>query len=619
MRGFGSVLFASLLTLFLQKMTSSAVAADLRIYETYHLHVTNDKMYIEPLDADVNEVLVIDRVTQETSFQIPGILPAPGAAEVKIVFGILGRIHLIGGWYLVVVTGRERVGDVRGHTIWKLTSAELFPYTKNLLFLNAKQLEYNAVYKSMIETVLRTPGMYFSSSFDLTHSFQRLAMISDPQVLRDSLFRRADRRFVWNRHLLLNFTASSSENLSRYLLPLVQGFVGIQKMNIHNNDVEYVIISRRSTWRAGVRLYTRGIDQTGAVANYVESEAVLIYRGQLVSYVQSRGSAPIYWSQRPDLTYLPKPRVNVEHDHLQALQAHFQEQIVLYGDQTVVVLVNHRGREEIVGAVVRDAIKLSGHPNITFVAFDFHAQTKNMKWERLSILMDQIEPERLKQGFFVKPAPGEQLRQVQNGIFRTSCMDCLDRTNVVQGMIAKRALTDQLRFFGLFGPEEKLDDDPTSLSTFRNIWADNGDVISTQYAGTGALKSDFTRFGRRNYYGVARDGINSAQRWVKNNFMDGFRQDAIDLFLGNYIVETEEGATKPCPLASHRGFFWNTLLVFDLFAAAMGALCVLYPAETDFTTRLSWFAIWFGAFVVTTGVIHKNGLQYVDRPRLVPR
>ena len=67
-------------------MTSTTIAADLRIYETYHLHVTNDKMYIEPLDADVNEVLVIDRVTQETSFQIPGILPAPGAAEVLCGF-----------------------------------------------------------------------------------------------------------------------------------------------------------------------------------------------------------------------------------------------------------------------------------------------------------------------------------------------------------------------------------------------------------------------------------------------------------------------------------------------------------------------------------------------------
>lgn len=123
--------------------------------------------------------------------------------------------------------------------------------------------------------------------------------------------------------------------------------------------------------------------------------------------------------------------MNVEHDHLQALQAHFQEQIVLYGPQTVVVLVNHHGREELVGAVVRDAIKLTKHPNITFVAFDFHAETKHMKWDRLSILMDRLEPERIKQGFVVKPLEGP-LKQVQNGIFRTSCMDCLDRTNVVQ-------------------------------------------------------------------------------------------------------------------------------------------------------------------------------------------
>lgn len=29
--------------------------------------------------------------------------------------------------------------------------------------------------------------------------------------------------------------------------------------------------------------------------------------------------------------------------------------------------------------------------------------------------------------------------------------------------------------------------------TFRRIWAENGDLLSIQYAGTGALKSDFTR------------------------------------------------------------------------------------------------------------------------------
>lgn len=190
---------------------------------------------------------------------------------------------------------------------------------------------------------------------------------------------------------------------------------------------------------------------------------------------------------------------------------------------------------------------------------------------------------------------------------------------VSQGLIAKRALEDQLRYFGLFSATEKLEDDPQAHSIFRNIWADNGDIISQQYAGTGALKSDFTRFGRRNFYGVMRDGINSMQRWVKNNFMDGYRQDAIDLFLGNYVVEEEEGSTKRCPLEARRGFFWTTLLICALTATAMCALCILSPAETDFTTRFSWFALWFSALGVTVGVIYKNGMEYVDRPRLILR
>jgi hypothetical protein len=64
--------------------------------------------------------------------------------------------------------------------------------------------------------------------------------------------------------------------------------------------------------------------------------------------------------------------------------------------------------------------------------------------------------------------------------------------------------------------------------------------MSIQYAGTGALKSDFTRLGKRTTYGLVRDGVNSLQRYIYNNFYDGFRQDSIDLFLGNYQNEIKE-------------------------------------------------------------------------------
>lgn len=32
------------------------------------------------------------------------------------------------------------------------------------------------------------------------------------------------------------------------------------------------------------------------------------------------------------------------------------------------------------------------------------------------------------------------------------------------------------------------------------VWADNGDILSIQYAGTGALKSDYTRFEKFSYF-----------------------------------------------------------------------------------------------------------------------
>lgn len=59
---------------------------------------------------------------------------------------------------------------------------------------------------------------------------------------------------------------------------------------------------------------------------------------------------------------------------------------------------------------------------------------------------------------------------------------------------------------------------------FKNVWADNADLISIQYSGTGALKTDFTRTGKRSVQGMIQDGINSLTRYFKNNYCDGFRQ-----------------------------------------------------------------------------------------------
>lgn len=49
------------------------------------------------------------------------------------------------------------------------------------------------------------------------------------------------------------------------------------------------------------------------------------------------------------------------------------------------------------------------------------------------------------------------------------------------------------------------------------VWADHANTISGQYSGTGALKTDFTRTGKRSIIGVAQDFMNSVKRYVKNH------------------------------------------------------------------------------------------------------
>merc|ERR1712223_572409 len=61
----------------------------------------------------------------------------------------------------------------------------------------------------------------------------------------------------------------------------------------------------------------------------------------------------------------------------------------------------------------------------------------------------------------------------------------------------------------------------------------HANLISVQYAGTGALKTDYTRTGKRTKWGLLCDGWNSGIRYYKNNFTDGFRTDGMHFFLGD--------------------------------------------------------------------------------------
>ena len=72
---------------------------------------------------------------------------------------------------------------------------------------------------------------------------------------------------------------------------------------------------------------------------------------------------------------------------------------------------------------------------------------------RLSLLWNEIRGDFETFGFYVD---GEGISSRQEGVFRVNCIDCLDRTNVVQGVLARIHLEHLLRRLRLLDDSSTL-------------------------------------------------------------------------------------------------------------------------------------------------------------------
>ncbi|XP_069573326.1 phosphatidylinositol-3-phosphatase SAC1-B [Brachyistius frenatus] len=578
-------------------------------YENFSLRTTPEKFYIEACDDGSEDVLAVDRVSTEMTLTVKRDVPA--SAETRSICGLMGTVRLVAGTYLVVITKKKKVGDLLGHAVWKALDFDIISYKKTILHLTDNQMQDNKSFLSMINSVLHTDGFYFATDYDLTHTLQRLANTS-PEFQEMSLLERADQRFVWNGHLLREFM--TQPELHKFVFPVVHGFITMKSSCINGKVFEWAIVSRRSCFRAGVRYYIRGIDSEGHAANYVETEQIMQHSSAKASFVQTRGSIPFYWSQRPNLKYKPKPQISKTVNHLDGLQRHFDSQIIIYGRQVILNLINQKGSEKPLELAFDKMVTSLGNGMIKYVAFDFHKECSRMRWHRLELLLDMVSETQEDFGYFLVDADGKVL-QNQEGTFRSNCMDCLDRTNVIQSLLARRSLQSQMQRMGVLHVDQQVEEQADFEKMYKNAWADNADACAKQYAGTGALKTDFTRTGKRTQWGLVMDGWNSMIRYYKNNFSDGFRQDSIDLFLGNYGVDEADWTT---PLRDPKDWKFLTLPIIMVVAFSMCIICLLMAGDT-WTETLAYVLFWGTASVVTAGVILFNGRDFVDAPKLVQK
>ncbi|KAF2501056.1 phosphoinositide phosphatase-like protein [Lophium mytilinum] len=463
-----------------------------------------------------------------------------------------------------------------------------------------------------------------------------------------------------------------------YILPVMYGMMEIKNTSIKGTPLTFILITRRSRHRAGTRYFSRGLDDNGNVSNFNETEQTIIlndhasgglggFEGsggyqngkiggsagkevQVLAYVQTRGSVPAYWAEVNTLKYTPKLQIRGVESATNAAKLHFAEQIRLYGDNWLVNLVNQKGREKrvkeayeqmfnlLVGTssekiesdgatdekfhVVEPDESKAAFDRLHYVYFDFHNETKGLQWHRAKLLMQQIEGPVLKHGYFRGvDMPGDaarvEVRRQQSAVVRTNCMDCLDRTNVVQSMLGRYILSRMLIDVGIITEGENAEDDAAFEFLFRNMWADNADVVSKSYSGTGALKTDFTRTGQRTKAGMLQDLNNSITRYVKNNFMDGPRQDGFDLFLGTYLP-SDSGIGSMLHFVDRRPLFIQSIpyiLAASIFFVLVGSLTRRAPEATVWPLRVLML-IFLGVAAASLNFIWSHGTLYVNWPKL---
>ncbi|TCD69866.1 inositol polyphosphate 5-phosphatase [Steccherinum ochraceum] len=367
-----------------------------------------------------------------------------------------------------------------------------------------------------------------------------------------------DDRFVWNEFIirsLLDFRdrldpeERSDLDRCQFIILAIQGYVGVFTLplpapptNGSPTVATLSLISRLGSKRAGTRFNTRGVDDDGNCANFVETETIFSTDSHWFSYVQVRGSVPLFWEQQGLQTFGQKIQITRPQASQPAFERHFAQLSEEYGHVHAVNLLGTKENEAILTNAYERSLRNAPDlfaGNVLFTNFDFHNQIKMQGhdamfqvFRRIESVVDSMD----KAGFTMADASSCETITQQKGVFRTNCLDCLDRTNFIQDIISRVMLEQYLTLI-----RREWLHSGTLWSYHRELWAENGDALSRIYAGTGALNTSFTRSGKRTLAGVLSDATKSVSRAYINNFQDKAKQVAIDMFLGN--LSTQEQVT----------------------------------------------------------------------------
>ena len=528
----------------------------------YRIIISGAETFLEYKDLSTIKLISININTKIVRSENPEILQKSIIYKAINSKAILGIININKLYFILHVTTSKVVGKMKNEIIYKIEEVEFCPMqTVDLLYDEEKKI--NQI-KDGISKLLKL-GFYYSFGLNLTNSQQNQSKLSSQEIKDNNnltfeqkmknIYKTINKKYFFNYNLYKIFINKSTklpyDFAYSFILPIICGYIGMYDYTINNKQLQFILISRRSQNYAGTRYNTRGIDDNGNVANFCETEQILVRGDYLFSFCQLRGSAPVFFEQLGITGYTDITRG--KHFSKEAFSKHLEE---INQDFPLVYFVNllnqtKSGEAPIIAEFEKQIQFRLNNNDIRYTYFDMQNECQKDNYTNIDKLINKVKPLIEIFNCFSQNLHTREIYSYQKGTIRTNCLDCLDRTNIIQMRICwiileiffRKLNLDNQSINKIFNSTENFFTQDTKnefKEKFKNIWAENGDEISIQYAGTASTHTTVTKTGGHSLMGLIQHGIATVSRIYQGNFEDNFKQECIDILLQKNISEEDD-------------------------------------------------------------------------------
>ncbi|KAK1936431.1 putative Sac domain-containing inositol phosphatase 3 [Babesia divergens] len=476
-------------------------------------------------------------------------------------FGILGVVRFVEGPYLVVVTDAVVCGKLLSeHDLYTIRGKTLVP-----LYHPCSNRYTENYYRSMFNQFDISNNFYFSYTYNLANSLQtnqtyaRCNRDDDTWLPFDAGV--VTQKFRYNFSHVRNLGDSFGREAECLCLRVIHGYLGQATICLSGRSLVLHLIARRSRFYAGTRYRKRGITADGHVANDVETEQILedaTCTISVFSFVQVRGSTPIFWAQDATQTIMKKPPLTYpQYDPtFSSTRLHIAELLSLYGSPLIMLNLLSDDPDTEEGQLSRrykEVIEAINEEMSPAVHMQYINRNLRSAFERRRVrkmvteIIDHVSKEL---GYFHMRDQG--ILNIQTGVLRASCLDCLDRTSVIAMHLGLLIFQKQLATIGVYVSNNDAPNDlhwpnlPCHTSSdneesgldhafdpvrelFKNMFQQLGDDLALQYAGSKTLRK---YEGTGGAFSVSLQLLTTIKRRYYSHFADSDRQTLSNIFLG---------------------------------------------------------------------------------------